>query len=359
MPDKDIHSLFEDKLARLTDKTSQQIREAYEQAIVEITLKAASITKLKPPFKSARIFRIKDYPTLLKTIEKAIEGLHASIYTVLVNSIEDAWELSNEKNTILLDKRFEGKAIDNKLKAVFYDPNKGALDAFLKRKDKGMNLSKRVWKLFDGYKTELEGALGVAINEGKSANKMASELKKYLNEPNKLFRRVRDANGQLRLSKSAREYHPGQGVYRSSYKNALRLTRTEVNMSYRSSDHERWKKSPIVKGIRVKLSNNHPKYDVCDSMVGVFPADYKHVGFHPQCRCYAVPIVLTGEEYDKYEDYLLGVTDKEPKFEKVTDIHKGAKDWIKENADRVKGWSNLPYFLQDNSKYVKDLLNKK
>lgn len=45
----------------------------------------------------------------------------------------------------------------------------------------------------------------------------------------RLYRRVRGADGKLHLSKAAKAYHPSQGVYRSSYKNAMRLTRTECN----------------------------------------------------------------------------------------------------------------------------------
>lgn len=75
---------------------------------------------------------------------------------------------------------------------------------------------------------------------GKSANYLISDVRKYLKNPDALFRRVRDKHGNLRLSKAAKAYHPVRGVYRSAYKNALRLTATETNMAYRTADHLRW-----------------------------------------------------------------------------------------------------------------------
>lgn len=89
---------------------------------------------------------------------------------------------------------------------------------------------------------------------------------------------MRDKDGNLKLSQAAQKYHPGTGVYRSSYKNAMRVTRTEVNMAYQASDSERWTRSWWVKGIRVSLSNNHtspdskgrpaPLVDICDELAG-------------------------------------------------------------------------------------------
>ncbi len=86
------------------------------------------------------------------------------------------------------------------------------------------------------YKKEIELGLDLGIGDGKSGAALARELEQYLREPDRLFRRVRDKHGQLVLSKAAQAYHPGQGVYRSSVKNAQRLTRTENNNAYHESN---------------------------------------------------------------------------------------------------------------------------
>lgn len=102
----------------------------------------------------------------------------------------------------------------------------------------------------------------------------------------KLFRRVRDEHGELQLSKRAAVFHPGRGVYRSSYKNARRLAATETNIAYMTADYERWQQLDFVVGIEIKLSNNHtlngvPFTDICDDLKGRYPKDFKFTGWHP------------------------------------------------------------------------------
>ena len=142
-----------------------------------------------------------------------------------------------------------------------------------------MNLSQRVWKYAEELKDAMELGIDVGLGEGKSAQQLSRDLRQYLNEPDRLYRRVRDKGGNLRLSKAAKMYHPGQGVYRSSAKNAQRLTRTEINMAYRESEYLRWQQLDFIVGIRVMLSNNHtiknskgepvPFVDICDTLAGI------------------------------------------------------------------------------------------
>ena len=123
--------------------------------------------------------------------------------------------------------------------------NKDAIDKYLNRKTYGLKLSDRVWRLQAGMLEQIEATLQLGILEGKSASDIANDLRMYLKEPNRLFRRVRDKQGELKLSKAAKAYHPGQGVYRSSYKNALRLARNEINKAYRLAQWERWQQIPL------------------------------------------------------------------------------------------------------------------
>ena len=137
-----------------------------------------------------------------------------------------------------------------------------ALEAFQQRKIEGMNLSKRVWNITDQFKGELEMAIDIALGDGTSAAVLSRTVRKLLNNPNALFRRVRDKHGQLRLSQNAKNYHPGQGVYRSAYRNALRLTATETNMAYRTADHLRWQQMNFVTGIEI----NYPTTTTAEAL---------------------------------------------------------------------------------------------
>lgn len=339
---------YERILQAAIKRAQQQIRNIYEQSILEISFNAASITLKDKPFS------LSLYPVLNQKIESMIDKMHRDIYNQIVQSVTTAWNLSNKKNDVIVDKRLSDKAPDNqKARQILYDPNKDAFNSFIARKDKGLNLSERVWNSLENYKKEMEQALGLAINRGQSATSMATEMKQYLNNPDKLFRRVRSDNGKLVLSKAARNYNPGQGVYRSSYKNALRLTATENNIAYRTADHTRWKTLPFVVGIRVHTSNNHPKYDICDALQGVYPKDFHFTGWHPNCRCYATPELMNSDQYGDLEDQILsGSRVNPPKELMVTDPPDSFTKYLSDNSDRISGWSSKPMWIKDNKKYV-------
>ena len=122
-------------------------------------------------------------------------------------------------------------------------------------------------------------------------------LSYYLKQPDKLFRRVRDEHGQLKLSKNAKAYHPGQGVYRSSYKNARRLASTEANIAYHKADEQRWSELDFVVGYEIVVSEHSKrKHDICDDLAGRYPKTFQFSGWHPHCRCHAEPILMTEQE---------------------------------------------------------------
>lgn len=233
--------------------------------------------------------------------------------------------------------------------------NPDGLKQHLKRSVDGRTLSARVWSITEQFKEELELALDIGLGEGKSAAELSRDVRKYLNQPDKLFRRVRDKHGVLRLSKAAKAYHPGQGIYRSSYKNALRLASTEINIAYRTSDYERWLKLPFVVGIEIRLSKNHPVYDVCDELKGIYPKDFKFVGWHPHCRCFAVAVLPTQDEFLEYQNRKIAGEDVSGfKFDGVVkDLPDNFKDWLSKNKNRIERAKSLPYFIRDNKGLIK------
>ena len=255
-----------------------------------------------------KVFKLGDYPEINKKVDQIIESLHDRLGSAIVDGVTAQWQLANEKNDDLVRKVL-GKDLENLTEdqiTRYFTSNQTALDKFLKRKDKGLGLSQKVWKYAKEAKVDIESTLELGIKTGQSAASMARDLKQYLKEPDKLFRRVRDKEGKLHLSKAAQAYHPGQGVYRSSYKNALRLAVTEANMAYRASDYERVQNFDFVVGIEVRLSNNHtlngqPFYDICDELKGKYPKDFKFRGWHPFCYSKDSE-VLTAQGWKKFAD---------------------------------------------------------
>ena len=193
--------------------------------------------------------------------------------------------------------------------------------------------------------------------DGTPANRLATDLKQYLKHPDKLFRRVRDEHGQLQLSKRAKEFHPGAGVYRSSYKNARRLAVTETNMAYHKADNERWRKLDFVLGYEVQVSGTNPNVcPLCVELAGKYPKEFEFVGWHPHCRCHAVPIMEDVNSFQARQDALLR-GERIPATGQVTAPPKNFIDHLKDNSDRIARSSKrgtLPYFVRDNYKVGKD-----
>lgn len=350
------YGVFDKKHIANIKKRLKSIEELFDTAIKE----GARIGETSGFNDPQKPFYLSDYPSVQERINDLMRSIGQGLRVAIETGDREEWMLACEKNDEMVDLITSSTGIPKDVISQWKQPNLEALSAFQQRKSAGMFLSDRVWKITEQFKQELELALDLGLGEGKSAAALSRDVRKYLNEPNRLFRRVRDKHGVLRLSKAARAYHPGQGVYRSSYKNALRLTATENNMAYRMADSERWKQIPFVIGIKISIShNNHPVEDICDTLQGVYPKDFVWLGWHPFCKCAAVAVMAKDEEFLDYQRKLLAGEDvSKYKFSgKVEDVPDNFKNWINDNADRIKGAKKQPYFIQDNKKIVNDILS--
>lgn len=331
-------------------KRARKVQQLYDAAIKRI-VQAAAPSLFDADTKKE--FHFEDFPALKKEMEALMQDLGNSLQANIEDGDQESWTLSNTKNDAMVDSIIGKKKLPAKTVKAWKHPHLDALNAFIARKEAGMNLSRRVWNLTQQFKSEMELALELGMGEGKSAAALSRDVRKYLVEPNKLFRRVRDKSGALRLSKAAAAYHPGQGVYRSSYKNALRMTATENNIAYRTADHNRWQALPFVIGIEIHISNNHPTEDICDLFDGKrFPKDFKFTGWHPWCRCYAVSVLASQEEMDAYTTAIMNGEDVSNwKFTgQVEKMPKEFTKWMKDNQQRIASAKNMPYFIKDNFK---------
>ncbi|MCG8580456.1 MAG: hypothetical protein MI866_11090, partial [Bacteroidales bacterium] len=280
-------------------------------------------------------------------IEMELAAFHQDVLDIIEAEQKAGWNLSDMKNDTIFKNYISGMGLSSAVKEGLFVRNMDALAAFQKRKTAGIDLSQRVWNLARQNKEHIELFLQGGIATGRSAVEIARDLKQYLNNPDKRFRRVRNPKtGKLELSKPAQNYHPGQGVYRSSVQNALRLSRTETNIAYRSSDHERWRDNETILGVEVKLSAAHPITDICDYMAGQYPKEFKFVGWHPSCICYSVPVLLSQDDFVKH---LHGDLDASKQYVKT--LPKNANKYIADNTSRFRGWKNEPYWLRDNFEF--------
>lgn len=338
---------------RQTEQYTQAVNALFDRATTEIAKAVA-----KGTYDPDKPFSFDDYPGVKSVMQGITKQLADRMITVIETGSKKQWLFACEKNDGFIASIMDTSKLSKARLKKMQDRNLEALQTFQGRKVEGMNLSQRVWKYVGQYKAQLESALDVGLGEGRNAAQLSRDVRENLKEPNRLFRRVRDKRGNLVLSKAAKAFHPGQGVYRSSYKNAMRLTRSEINMAYRESDFLRWQSLDFVVGYEIRRSNHEPlfKCDICEKLVGRYPKTFKFKGWHPQCMCYAVPILMDEETFDENELGDLKAALHGTQYKKleaknlVTDVPDGFKQWVKDHKEAQKKWASTPYFIKDNFK---------
>lgn len=376
-----------------TEHYADNVRRLYAAATNELL----KLSAMKVSNGVSAAFSFSDSKRLSEQANAILRALYSGVYNEIKGGVIAEWRNANKSCDALITSIFGKKVKEDNHYARFFARNKESVDAFFKRKSEygGLNLSQRVWKYVGDFKTEMEMALSVAMGEGKSAATISREVRKYLQRPDMMFRRFRvktgeqdifDADGNVVGKESVygrvwkrkvvdavtgnvswqtvnlKDYSFGRGVYRSSYKNAMRLARTETNMAYRSADQERWRQLDFVIGYRVVLSDNHPEPDICNDLSarrgekgsrGVYPKDFVFKGWHPQCRCYVVPILADEKEFDKIQEAILNDEPIPESKSVIREPNKYFQDWWKSNKSRVAEAQSLPYWVKDNPKYTR------
>lgn len=365
MPDNDklIVQLrgFDAQHYTATERYARQIDRVYKTACDEFARLGADIDA-----PNEAEFSFDKFPKARKQAQGILTRLVSKIEAVITAGIKSEWLAACKKNDAFLNSILRTSRLTKEEVAQYQDRNLEALSTFQQRKVEGLGLSERVWQYAGELKDAMELGIDVALGEGKSAQELSRDLRGYLQDPDRLYRRVRDKGGNLRLSKAAKLYHPGQGVYRSSARNAQRLARTEVNMAYRESEFMRWQRLDFVVGFRVCLSNNHttkdskgktmPLIDICDELYGDYPKTFKFTGWHPQCRCYVVPIMSDYDEYNKDRANRLKAIVRKAEYKSlpsrrtVRDVPAKFRSYIASIQERAKGWKSIPYYIRDNFK---------
>lgn len=357
---KRLDKLYDDFVNKLIASLPYSEDEVWEQLAVDPLFRFDQL-----PYMSARLQHIFD-----DYVNKQVLCYKAGITDgVALAFSQDKINLG--KYTILQDEAI--KAARNAAVASFIANR-------MSRKE-GLSLSDKVWNYSQLGKSEVEMGISNVLKDGLKAGTSAEELgrkvRQYLNNPTMMYRRywVTVADNAGVKKKVARWYRRhidpktgkvtfsdeplekvGMGVYRSARMNGYRLMRTEINMSYHKANASRWANEPFVRGIRIWLSPQHPKPDICDDLAGEYPKDFVFSGWHPACMCASAPLTIYGDEKrDFYRRLMKGedmsnfhskkeVTEVDPKFQRyIEDNH----DAIFNAAKRGK----LAYFLRDNKQF--------
>ena len=249
----------------------------------------------------------------------------------------------------------------------------------------GLNLAQTVWNYCQQTKSEFEMAMSNTIadgiKKGSSAEEVGKSIRKYLNDPDMMYRRYhtikvqkngkkkdvvtwrrrRIIDGKVRFIEEPLE-KVGMGVYRSARKNALRVARTEINAAYHKARNERWQNEPFVIGQYIHVSPQHNIDDICNDLEGRYPKDYVWISWHPQCICTSDPITIQGEEKKEFYKRLMAGEDMSNYVSPfaVLTMPEKYNQYIKDNSEAIvkagmRG--KLAWHLQDNTKYWAHLLS--
>lgn len=330
------------------------INGVYDDLVREIAL---LVVKLKV---GDRLFRFRDYGSITKEVSRALKNYNDNLLSLVKTYTQYEWDFGNAKVSDLLAEnlaKVKGKvsspAYDVKLREIStMSQNKKALEEFQQRKKGKFTISEIVWNITKQARENLEFAIDDALKGGMSAQDLARKIKSNLNNPDALFRRVRDKYGNLILSKNAQAFHPGQGVYRSAHKNAMRLAANEINTAYREAEQLRMMSNNDVVGQKINLSPQHKVFDMCDELKGSYPKDFNWSSWHVSCKCFRTMILKSPSELiTEINNGQNLASESSANF--VSGVPDNFNLWLSENRENLEKRKSKPYFLDENKKFVK------
>lgn len=308
-----------------------QVRNIYDR----INEKVASLVE-SVGYDGSTEFFFADFPEVKRDLLLLQRQFVGEMQTLIYSGTSVEWKNSNIFQDAVASKalKYYRAQVSGERFKHYFNSNSDQLKAFQARKDKGLNLSTKLWKQADIYKESLEATISTAIEKGMSAITLSKRISRYLKDWPSL-----QADYQERYAKATR-------CHDCEY-NSIRLARNEISMAYRTAEQLRWQKFDFILGYKIKLSDSHPRYDICDELMGDYPKDFSFAGWHPNCLCYTVPIVMSEEEYwsDNREDSPNKITDPPENFSK----------WVYDNSKKIQEAETrgtLPYWIKDNKMLV-------
>lgn len=363
---------MEDKRRKeLTDRLDRIEKQLFQ--LYGSTYRAAlGIRAVREAIETGANFTWQGNPAAEKQLDRYLRQLSTKATAMIQSGITSSWETGEARagETIAgsYAPKLQGEAARISGEATREQRRQGmTAHAFATQERGGLTVSGRVWNLQGNAKRELETMIQNGILEGKSPHEVSRDIRKYLNNPDALFRRVRNPRtGDLELSQAARDYRPGTGIYRSAYKNARRLAVTEMNAAYRRAQWEGYQQNPLVVGYEIRLSANHtttvkgrtvPLEDICDRLAGRYPKTFLWTGWHPQCRCDMIPVLITEADFKerikaRKNGTLAEWKPRDWQSRQVKALPRQAREWATENAERISNARSLPDWVENNAQLL-------
>ena len=112
------------------------MQQLYDAAVKRIAQAAAPSLFDADPKKE---FHFEDFPALKKEMEALMQDLGSSLQANIEDGDQESWTLSNTKNDAMVDSIIGKKKLPAKTVKAWKHPHLEALNAFIARKEAGMN----------------------------------------------------------------------------------------------------------------------------------------------------------------------------------------------------------------------------
>lgn len=286
---RDLENGMKDRLQKLSDKISIMLINASD---ADGIIGFAKLNDLLDRLKTHNTEAWSDIRVMIQQgIRQAIKfGLDVTMKSAQWG-IEDAEKQTKEMsgatalatNAYFIIQEAKKKATlsrtDVVYKTIFTRVQKNRLKRGLFRRQEGtgLSISRRVWDLRDGHLTRMRRVIAAGIGNGRPAAAIAKDIK-GMTTVGKL------SKAELRQTPTER------GVYKSAYKNALRLARTETNQAYQEAEIEYAKAKGYKKMWNVSVGKRVT--DVCDDLAGnIYDAEDVPPLPHPNCSCFLTTVL--------------------------------------------------------------------
>lgn len=201
---------------------------------------------------------------------------------------------------------------------------------------------------------------------GKPAEYQYKKPGNYLDEINKMVSASRESYVEENVSQK------GSNISVSVTKRVAASTKKanklqyadELNRGYRHADIQRWKTMDSILGYEIKRSNNlDHKCELCSKLVGKYPKSFDWRGWHDGCKCFASPIMMSREEFNRDElaelqaafngtAYIKRESDELVRFLPKTFIQ-----WYAQSIDNLTKANTIPDFVTNNRALINSSLN--
>lgn len=292
------------KVSKLTLEQQRQIAKIYEEAIENLSSKAA-----KAKDKSLTKRWLNDY---IKALKRARSRLIDEVRKQTIHAVELAAELGIEPEQIIMTEIFKLAQIDpgDHFSTMFSraqeDIVKDIITGNLYKDNK--TLSSRIWNYGREFEKDIQYIINQAMLEKKSAIELARDLEKYVKEP-------------ARRPSNWGKAYPNLKSKKADY-NAIRLARTSINHAYQTASIKSSSMNPFVEGIEWRSALIHGRTcELCMDRHGkIYPIDDVPLD-HPNGLCTMIPYIpkSTMEVATELRDWIDGKDN--PKLDKWYNEH--------------------------------------